>query len=114
MVVKKGEVWWASLEEPQGSEPGFRCPVVIISSNDFNKSKIQTVIVAAITSNTRLADAPGNIKLTKKGSGLNRESVVNISQLLTLDKSFLSEKAGKLNTKQNQLLNYGLQLVLDI
>jgi len=112
--VKKGEIWWASLEEPRGSEPGFRRPVVIISSNDFNKSKIQTVIVAAITSNARLAEAPGNFKLTKKGSGLNREFVVNISQLLTIDKSFLSGKSGKLNTKQNQLLNYGLQLALNI
>jgi len=114
MVVKKGEIWWASLEEPRGSEPGFRRPVVIISSNEFNKSKIQTVIVAAITSNIRLAEAPGNFKLTKKGSGLNRESVVNVSQLLTLDKSFLNEKSGHLNTKQNQLLNYGLQLALNI
>jgi len=112
--VNKGEIWWASLEEPRGSEPGFRHPVVIISSNEFNNSKIKTVIVAAITSNTRLADAPGNFKLTKKGSGLTRESVVNISQLLTLDKSFISNKSGKLNTKQNQLLNYGLQLVLNI
>ena len=112
--MKKGEIWWASLEEPRGSEPGFRRPVVIISSNEFNKSKIQTIIVAAITSNTRLAKAPGNFKLTKKGSGLNHESVVNVSQLLTLDKSFLNEKSGKLNTKQNQLLNYGLQLALNI
>jgi len=112
--VRKGEIWWASLEDPQGSEPGFRRPVVIISANEFNKSKIQTIIVATITSNIRIAEAPGNFKLTKKGSGLNRESVVNISQLLTLDKSFLSEKSGMLNAKQNQLLNYGLQLVLNI
>lgn len=112
--MKKGEIWWASLEEPRGSEPGFRRPVVVISSNEFNKSKIKTVIVATITSNMHLANAPGNFRLTKKGSGLIRESVVNISQLLTLDKSFLNEKSGKLNTKQNQLLNYGLQLVLNI
>jgi len=112
--VKKGEIWWVLPEEPRGSEPGFRRPVVIISSNDFNKSKIQTVTVAAITSNIRLAEAPGNFKLTKKGSGLNRESVVNIPQLLTIDKTFLTDKSGKLNTKQNQLLNYGLQLALNI
>ena len=112
--MKKGDIWWVSLDEPRGSEPGFRRPVVIISSNEFNKSKIQTVIVAAITSNIRLADAPGNFKLTKRGSGLNRESVVNVAQLLTLDKSFLNERSGKLNTKQNQLLNYGLQLALNV
>jgi len=114
MVVNKGEVWWASLEEPRGSEPGYRRPVVIISSNEFNKSKIQTIIVAAITSNLYLAEAPGNFKLTKKCSGLNRDSVVNVTQLLTLDKSFLTEKTGKLNNKQNQLLTYGLQLALNI
>ncbi len=112
--MKRGEIWWASLEEPRGSEPGFRRPVVIISSNEFNKSKILTVIVAVITSNIRLAEAPGNFKLTKKGSGLDRESVVNVSQLVTLDKSYLNEKSGKLNTKQNQLLNYGLQLALNL
>lgn len=112
--MKKGEIWWASLDEPRGSEPGFRRPVVIVSSNEFNESKIQTIIVSTITSNISLSEAPGNFKLTKKGSGLNRESVVNVSQLLTLDKSFLSEKSGKLNSKQSQLLNYGLQLVLNI
>jgi len=112
--VKRGEIWWASLEEPRGSGPGFRRPVVIISSNEFNKSKILTVIVAVITSNIGLSNAPGNFKLTKKSSGLDRESVVNVSQLLTLDKSYLNEKSGKLNTKQNQLLNYGLQLALNI
>ncbi len=112
--MKKGEIWWASLEDPRGSEPGFRRPVVIISSNEFNKSKIQTVIVAAITSNARLAEAPGNFKLTKKSSGLSRESVVNISQILTLDKSFFNEKLGKLNAKQVQLLNYGLQLAFNM
>jgi len=112
--LKKGEIWWASLTEPRGSEPGFRRPVVIISSNEFNKSKIQTVIVATITSNTLLSEAPGNFKLMKKGSGLSRESVVNVSQILTLDKSFLTEKSGQLSTKQTQLLNYGLQLALSI
>ncbi len=110
----KGEIWWASLEEPHGSEPGYRRPVVIVSSNEFNKSKIKTVIAAVITSNLLLADAPGNFKLIKKSSGLNRDSVVNVSQLLTLDKSFLSEKTGKLNNKQSQLLRYGLHLVLDL
>ena len=112
--MKKGEIWWASLDEPRGSEPGFRRPVVIISSNEFNKSNIQTVLVAVITSNIRLAEAPGNFKLSAKASGLNRESVVNVSQLLTLDKSFLGEKSGALNSKQKQLLDYGLRLVLSV
>jgi len=98
--MNKGDIWWASLDEPRGSEPGYRRPVVIISSNEFNISKIRTVIVAVITSNLRLAEAPGNFRISKKESGLLKESVVNISQLLTLDKSFLTERTGKLPSKK--------------
>jgi len=115
MHYKKGEIWWADLDEPRGSEPGYRRPVVIIQSDDFNKSKIATVIVAVITSNLRLAKAPGNIKLgASKGIGLGKESVVNVSQVITLDKSYLTEKAGKLSISQRQELDEGLKLVLDI
>jgi len=98
--MNKGDIWWASLDEPRGSEPGYRRPVVIISSNEFNISKIRTVIVAVITSNLRLAEAPNNFRISKKESGLLKESVVNISQLLTLDKSFLTERTGKLPSKK--------------
>ena len=110
--MKRGEIWWASLEEPRGSEPGYRRPVVIISANSFNESFINTVTVVVVTSNLRLVDAPGNFKLTKSKVGLNCESAVNVSQLLTLDKSFLTEQAGKLNSKQTSLLNEGLRLAL--
>ena len=112
--MKRGEIWWASMGEPRGSEPGYRRPVVITSANEFNKSFIQTVIVAAIASNLRLADAPGNFKVTKVNSGLTRDSVVNVSQLLTLDKLFLTEKIGRLNTKQINALNKGIKLVLGV
>ncbi len=112
--MKRGEIWWASLEEPRGSEPGYRRPVIIISSNSFNESFINTVTVVAITSNLRLVDAPGNFKLTKSKAGLNKDSVVNISQLLTLDKSFLTEQVGKLNSKQINTLNEGLKLALSV
>ncbi len=112
--MKKGEVWWASLDKPRGSEPGYRRPVVVVSSNEFNKSKISTVIVAVITSNLRLADAPGNFQVARKESGLSKESVVNVSQLLTLDKSFLTEKVGRLPPKKMVSLNEGLKLVLSI
>ncbi len=112
--MKRGEIWWASLEEPRGSEPGYRRPVIIISSNSFNESFINTVTVVAITSNLRLVDAPGNFKLAKSKAGLNKDSVVNISQLLTLDKSFLTEQVGKLNSKQINLLNEGLKLALSV
>jgi len=112
--VKRGEIWWASLEDPKGSEPGFKRPVVIISSNDFNASKIKTIIVAIITSNLRLSEAPGNFELTKKSTGLPRNSVINISQLITIDKSFLMDKTGKFTNKQIELLNDGLKLVLSM
>ncbi|HEX19613.1 MAG TPA: type II toxin-antitoxin system PemK/MazF family toxin [Acidiferrobacteraceae bacterium] len=115
MNCKKGEIWWADLDEPRGSEPGYRRPVVIVQSDDFNKSKIKTVIVAIITSNLNLANAPGNIKLgATKNIGLKKESVINVSQVITLDKSYLTEKTGKLNASQRQELNEGLKLVLDI
>jgi mRNA interferase MazF len=114
MVVKRGEIWWASMAEARGSEPAYRRPVVITSSNEFNGSLIRTVIAAVITSNIGLADAPGNFKIKKSKLGLNRDSVVNISQLITLDKSFLTEQVGKLSSKQIHLLNDGLKLVLDI
>ncbi len=115
MNFKKGEIWWADLDEPRGSEPGYRRPVVIVQSDYFNKSKIQTVIVAVISSNLSLAKAPGNIKLgATKTIGLNKESIINVSQVITLDKSYLIEKTGKLSTNQKQELNEGLKLVLDI
>ncbi|WP_369408846.1 type II toxin-antitoxin system PemK/MazF family toxin [endosymbiont of Lamellibrachia barhami] len=112
--MKRGEIWWASMEEPRGSEPGCRRPVVVISSNEFNQSLIQTVICAVITSNLRLVNAPGNFKLAKSKSGINRDSVVNVSQIITLDKSYLTDQAGKLNNKQFLSLNEGLKLVLGI
>ncbi len=115
MNFKKGEVWWADLDEPRGSEPGYRRPVVIVQSDDFNKSKIKTVLVAVVTSNLDLAKAPGNIKLgATKNIGPRKESVINVSQVITLDKSYLTEKTGKLSVNQRQELNEGLKLVLDI
>jgi len=112
--MKRGEIWWATLDEPVGSEPGYRRPVVIVSSNEFNQSRINTVIVAIVTSNLRLADAPGNFSISKKESGLSKESVINVSQVLTLDKSFLSKKSGKLSSKKVLFLNEGLRLTLSI
>lgn len=112
--MKRGEIWWASLEEPRGSEPGYRRPVVIVSANSFNRSLIRTVIVAVITSNLDLSNAPGNLKLKKSKSRLNRDSVVNVSQLMTLDKSFLTEKVGSLDSRFIHSLNESLKLSLDI
>ncbi len=112
--MKRGEVWWAALDEPVGSEPGYCRPVIIVSSNEFNQSRINTVIVVIVTSNLRLTDAPGNFLISKKESGLSKESVVNVSQVLTLDKSFLSRKSGNLSSKKLLFLNEGLRLTLSI
>ncbi len=97
-----------------GSELGYNRPVIIVSSNEFNQSLIQTVIVVVVTSNLRLVDAPGNFKITKKQSNLNKDSVVNVSQLITLDKTFLTEQVGKLNSKYISYLNEGVRLVLGV
>lgn len=110
----RGEIWWASLPTPQGSGPGYRRPVVVIQSDTFNESRINTVIIAAITSNTRLSDAPGNILLSPDESGLARESVINVSQILTIDKSFLTERVGPLSTSLKSKIDDGLRLVLGL
>ncbi len=112
--MKKGEIWWASLPIPRGSEPGHRRPVVIVQSDSFNRSNISTVIVAVISSNLRLSEAPGNILLRRKDSKLKRDSVINVSQLITLDKSYLAEKVSKLKSKLRMALDEGLKLVLSI
>lgn len=89
-MIQRGELWWGSLPDPSGSEPGYRRPVLVISADPFNRSGILTVIVLSITSNVRLANAPGNVMLSAKRSGLPRDSVANVSQLATLDKSLLT------------------------
>ena len=114
MVIQRGEIWWANLPEPTGSEPGFRRPVLVIQSNGFNRSRIETVIVAVITSNLRLAEAPGNVLLPHKLSGLNKDSVANVSQVLTVDKSFLTEKVGSLPSSIFREVENGLRLVMGL
>lgn len=110
----RGEIWWANLSDPVGSGPGFRRPVLIIQSDTFNKSKIDTVICVVVTSNVRLADAPGNVLLSKSDSNLPRESVVNVSQLITLDKAFLTECVGTINKMLVKKVENGLKLVMDL
>jgi mRNA interferase MazF len=113
-VIKRGDIWWAELADPRGSEPGFRRPVVIIQSNAFNISKIRTVVVAAITSNMRLAKAPGNVRLLQRDSKLSRESVVNVSQVLTLDRQYLSDRVCSLPNRVIEAVDAGLRLVLSL
>ena len=111
-VVKRGEIWWVDFGEPKGSEPGYRRPAVVVSSDRFNRSRIRTVIVAAVTSNVGLAAAPGNIALTPDETGLDRPSVVNVSQLACIDRNMLVRRAGMLPTGQRLALDTGLRLAL--
>jgi mRNA interferase MazF len=112
--VTRGEIWWADLPEPRGSEPGFRRPVLIIQADSFNRSGIRTALVAVITSNLRLAELPGNVFLPAQTSGLPRDSAVNVSQLLTLDRAFLTEEINKLPSRLMADVDTGLRLVLEL
>ncbi len=112
--MTRGEIWWADLGIPQGSEPGYRRPVLIVQNDAFTRSTLATVIVAPITSNLSYADAPGNVLLTKKESGLPRDSVVNVSQLTVLDRSRFEEKVKRITPKSISTVESGLRLVLDL
>jgi mRNA interferase MazF len=112
--VQRGEIWWASLSTPRESEPGYRRPVLVIQSNAFTASRIQTVLAVVLTSNLDLAAAPGNLIIRRKQSGLTRDSVVNVSQVVTLNKSFLTERVGALSPKLMNAVDEGLRLVLGL
>jgi len=110
--MKRGEIWWARLPDPVGSGPGYRRPVLVIQANPFNASRIATVIVAVVTSNLALGEAPGNVRIAKGDSGLARASVVNVSQLLTLDRAVLDARVGALPGAVLDRIDAGLRLVL--
>lgn len=114
MVIERGEVWWADLGAPDGSEPGYRRPVVIVQSDAFNRSRLRTVIAVVLTTNLRLLEAPGNVLVQAKASGLPRDSVANVSQLITVDRDFLVERIGRLRGQPMKDLEGGLRLVLDL
>ena len=111
--IRRGDIWWADPPEPRRSEPGLR-PVLVVQDDPFNVSRNQTVIVAAITSNVTLADAPGNVLLPARSAGLSRDSVVNVSQILTLDRSLLTEHAGTLPPRLMRSVEAGLRMVLQL
>lgn len=114
MVVQRREIWWAELEEPRGSEPGFRRPVLIVQADAFNRSRLPTVLAVALTSNTRLLDAPGNVLLTARNTGLPTDSVANVTQVVTLDSDYLAERAGRVGPTLMARVDAGLRLVLDL
>ena len=112
MVISQGEVWWADLGLPNGSAPGFRRPVVVVQGDAMNRSRIATVVCVPLTSNMIWADAPGNALLTARATGLPKDSVANVSQVLTLDKTDLIERVGKLAPAKIELLLAGIDIVL--
>ncbi|EJO69591.1 MULTISPECIES: type II toxin-antitoxin system PemK/MazF family toxin [Leptospira] len=107
----RGEIWWVDLGIPFGSEPGFKRPVLIIQDDSFNQSNISTVVSIAITSNLNLSEAPGNVLIGKKESSLSKDSVVNVSQIVTLDKERFIERVGKLKSSKINEVEVGLKLV---
>lgn len=111
-MIAQGEVWWAELPAPEGSAPGFRRPVVVVQGDAFNRSALRTALCVPLTSNLRWAEAPGNVLLTARSMGLPRDSVANVSQLVTLDRSVLVERVGKLSPPKLDLVLAGIDVVL--
>lgn len=113
-MITRGAIWWVSLPEPVGSIPGHRRPVVVIQADEFNASRINTVLVVALTSNLRLAEAPGNVLIPARVSGLPCDSVANVSQIYTLDKLLLTEEVSPLPPNLMRRVADGLRLVMDL
>ena len=113
MVIRQGDVFWVDLDEPSGSGPGYRHPHVVIQNNVFNRSRINTVVVCVITSNLKRAEAPGNVLLEKEEANLPRQSVVNVSQIFTVDKKDMVEKIGTLSPGRIRQILDGVQLLIE-
>ena len=113
MVTNQGDVYWVCLREPSGSEPGYRHPHIVIQNNLFNRSRISTVVVVSLTSNLRRAKAPGNVLLDKGEANLKKKSVVNISQIFTVNKSDLNEKIGTISRERIREILMGIRLLTE-
>lgn len=112
MVISQGEIWWADLPSPARSEPGFRRPVVVVQGDALNRSRIATVVCVPLTSNLKWAEAPGNVLLAAHSTRLPKDSVANASQIVALDKTFLTERVGKLSGAKVELLLSGIDVIL--
>ena len=112
MVIAQGDIWWAELPDPMGSGPGFRRPVVVVQGDSLNRSRITTVVCVPLTSNLKWGGAPGNLVLSTRLTGLPKESVANVSQIVSLDKALLTERAGRLPRTQIGLVLSGIDVVL--
>ena len=111
-MIGQGEVWWADLPEPAGSGPGFRRPVLVAQGDALNRSRIATVVCVPLTSNLKWAEAPGNLYLPARLTGLPKDSVANVSQIVSVDKEFLTERVGKIPRAKLELLWSGIDVVL--
>lgn len=111
-MISQGEIWWADLDDPEGSEPGFRRPVLVVQGGTLNFSQISTVVCVPLTSNLNWAEAPGNVRLSARTTGLPKDSVANVSQIVTLDKSSLTRRVGKLSQKKIDLVLAGVDIIL--
>ena len=114
MDIGRGEIWWADLPEPQGSAPGYRRPVLVVQSDTVNRSRIATVTVVALTGNVRLVDAPGNVLIPAHASGLSRDSVANVTQVLTVNRDVLTERVRGLSPSLVKQVAVGLRFALDL
>jgi mRNA interferase MazF len=114
MVIQRGEIWWADMPQPTGSGPGYRRPVLIVQSDHFNASKIQTVVVAVVTKNLGLAKAPGNVAISSRVSKLPVDSVINVSQVLTIDRGLLVDYVATLSDRKMAMVAEGLRMVLNL
>lgn len=112
MVIARGEVWWADLPDPIGAAPGYRRPVIVVQNDAFNRSRIATVTVVALTSNLRLVEAPGNVLVPARAAGLARDSIANVSQILTVDRGVLTERLKRLPPALVDQVDDGLRLAL--
>src|SRR5262245_45132746 len=112
MVVAQGQIWWADLGEPTRSEPGFRRPVIVAQGDALTRSKIGTVICVALTSNVRWVEAPGNVLLSRSVTGLEKDSVASVSQIMALDRNVLLERVGKVPMSKLELILSGIDVVL--
>jgi len=112
VVIGQGDVCWADLPDPVGSGPGFRRPVLVVQGDAFNRSRVATVVCVPLTSNLKWADAPGNVSLPARSTGLTKDSVANVSQIVTLDRDVLTERVGRISKKQLELVFAGLDLVM--
>lgn len=112
--MRRGEIWWADLPEPVGAAPGYRRPVLILQADSFTTSRIATVVVVVLSTNLRLTTAPGNVVISARESGLPHDSVINVSQIATLDKTTLDSEIGHVTTHTLAEVEHGVRLVLDL